>query len=459
MIKIFTNVITRKCYDANGDLFRDGVPNIFYNATDTVMWQLCTATPDIARESGETPETAWTKCTDYADYAAIGAFLTADNDYIKRIQGVLTANVSSGEVSSVSANVPDAGLDTIPKEGTITLLDAAGHMEVIEYDDVDINGEACVFSITEGTELEYSYDSGNLMDVCQEVLMQATLDTALSDVANGLFVFQPYAYSRKLHDLVAYANIKQADVMGLELAIFDIDTENSVITDLERFELDSFTILTGMADTSMDAQVSTQKQNQMVSLMTTLLASGFQVQFSSDNANWHDEQSTTAPFDMFFRFRNEAVGGEWTQGIMLPSSSTAMVWAEGSDQDIAALGGTHSAKGWAQIALNGVTIPLVASTDATLSPVAGNAYVWTVAQNSVIEFSPLDISGKYVEIPIYISPSNGVTISGSTASGKAVELAQPVTGEGWYLLAWNGTKATLFSYTSIPVIDGGCIDS
>ena len=347
MIKIFTNVITRKCYDANGDLFRDGVPNIFYNATDTVMWQLCTATPDIARESGETPETAWTKCTDYADYAAIGAFLTADNDYIKRIQGVLTANVSSGEVSSVSANVPDAGLDTIPKEGTITLLDAAGHMEVIEYDDVDINGEACVFSITEGTELEYSYDSGNLMDVCQEVLMQATLDTALSDVANGLFVFQPYAYSRKLHDLVAYANIKQADVMGLELAIFDIDTENSVITDLERFELDSFTILTGMADISMDAQVTPKRQSEAVTVMMTLLAAGMELQFSSDGTNWHSEQSTADPFDLYYRFRSAGAGGVWSSPIMLPDGSKAKVWAEGTDDEVEALGGEHSAKTYA----------------------------------------------------------------------------------------------------------------
>lgn len=347
MIKIFTNVITRKCYDANGDLFRDGVPNIFYNATDTVMWQLCTATPDIARESGETPETAWTKCTDYSDYAAIGAFLTADNDYIKRIQGVLTANVSSGEVSSVSANVPDAGLDTIPKEGTITLLDAAGHMEVIEYDDVDINGEACVFSITEGTELEYSYDSGNLMDVCQEVLMQATLDTALSDVANGLFVFQPYAYSRKLHDLVAYANIKQADVMGLELAIFDIDTENSVITDLERFELDSFTILTGMADTSMDAQVTPKRQSEAVTVMKTLLAAGMELQFSSDGTNWHSEQSTADPFDLYYRFRSAGAGGVWSSPIMLPDGSKAKVWAEGTDDEVEALGGEHSAKTYA----------------------------------------------------------------------------------------------------------------
>lgn len=348
MIKIYTNVITRKSYDANGDLFRDGVPNIFYNATDTVHWQLCTATPDIARESGETPDTAWTKCTDYADYSSIGAFLTADNDYIKRMQGVLTANVPSGSVSTVSANVPDAGLDTVPKEGTITLLDAAGHMEVIEYDDVAISGEACTFTISEGTTIEYSYASGNLMDVAQEVLMQATLDTALSDVANGLFVFQPYAYSRKLHDLVAYANIKQADVMGLELAIFDIDTENSVITDLERFELDSFTILTGMADTSMDAQVTPKRQSEAVVIMKTLLAAGYELQFSEDGqTDWHSEQSTADPFDLYYRFRSAGAGGQWSSPIMLPDGSKAKVWAEGTDDEVEALGGEHSAKTYA----------------------------------------------------------------------------------------------------------------
>ncbi|MBQ9444960.1 MAG: hypothetical protein IJU61_00110, partial [Victivallales bacterium] len=75
MIKIFTNTITRKNYDANGDLFPEGRPQIFLNGSDVVSWQLCSATPDIASETGQKPEDVWTKCTQYADYNAIGALL------------------------------------------------------------------------------------------------------------------------------------------------------------------------------------------------------------------------------------------------------------------------------------------------------------------------------------------------------------------------------------------------
>lgn len=350
MIKIFTNVVTRKSYDANGDLFPDGLPRIFHNGSDVVKWQLCSATPDIAEETGQKPEDVWPKCTDYADYQAIGAFLTADGDYIKRMPGTLTANVNSGAVASISANIPGASLATIPEEGTVTLFTTSGDMEVVEYTDVAVANENCQFTIASGTTLEHSYVQGGMMDVAQSVLMQATLDTVNSDVSTGLFVFQVTASSRKLHDALAYANTKQLDVAGLELAIFNIDTENNEVVDLERFDIDTFSIRNGIADTSMEAQVPPQRESEAVTVMKTLLASGMELQFSADGeTGWHPEQSTADPFDLYYRFRNAAAGGTWSAPVMLPDGSKAKVWAEGTDEEVEALGGEHSAKTYASL--------------------------------------------------------------------------------------------------------------
>lgn len=458
MIKIFTNTITRKNYDANGDLFPEGRPQIFLNGSDVVSWQLCSATPDIADETGQKPEDVWTKCTQYADYNAIGALLTADSDYVKRMQGTLSVAVSAGSVSQITATIADASLSTIPSSGTVSLFDTAGNIEVFEYDAIAISGTTVVFSLATGSEAENSYAQGAQMDCVQAVLLQSALDTVNSDVSNGLFVFQITADSRKLHDMMAYQNIKSIDVMGLELAIYNVDSENSEVVDLERYEVDTFSIRSGIADTAMDAQVTTQRQSQAVELLVTLLSAGAEIQYSSDGSNWHSEQSTTSPFDLFIRFRSRGAGGTWSSPLKLPESAEAEIWAHGTDAQVSQLGGQHSAKGWAEIAQQGVVMNLVATSAATLSPTYGNAYIWSASGNCTLEFVNSTLSGKYVQVPIYIIPATGATITGSTETGKQVVLAQDVSGEGWYLLAWNGTVATLFAYTGIPVIDGGRID-
>lgn len=456
MIKIFTNTITRKNYDANGDLFPEGRPQIFLNGSDTVAWQLCSATPDIASETGQKPEDVWTKCTQYADYNAIGALLTADNDYVKRLQGTLSVAVSAGSVSQITATIADASLSTIPSSGTVSLFDTAGNIEVFEYDAIAISGTTVVFSLATGSEAENSYAQGAQMDCVQAVLLQSALDTVNSDVSNGLFVFQVTADSRKLHDMMAYQNIKSIDVMGLELAIYNVDSENSEVVDLERYEVDTFSIRSGIADTAMDAQVTTQRQSQAVEVMVALLASGYSLQFSADAENWHTPQ--VAATDNYFRFRSTGAGGTWSAPIRMPEGANAMVWAEGTDEQVALLGGMHSAKVWAGLAAGGVALTLVTSTAATLSPTVGNAYDWTPAGDAVIEFNAAELSGQYVGVPIHIHPAVGASITGSTETGKAVTLSQEITGEGWFMLAWDGTTATLYAYAGIPGIDGGDID-
>ena len=333
MIEIFTNTITRKSYDANGDLFPDGLPRIFFNGSDTVRWQLCTSTPDIADESGDTPETLWTKDTEYSQYAAIGAFLTADDDFVKRMPGTLSEAVHAGTVSSITASIPGASLATVPETGTITLFTNDGSMEVVEYDAIAVEGESVEFTLASGTTLTNSYASGSMMDCVQSVMLQASLDTVNSDVANGLFVFGITASSRKLHDALAYANTKQLEIAGLELAIFEIDVENSQVVDLERFDIDTFTIRSGIADTSMDAQVTPQRQNEAITVMATLLAAGFELQFSVDGeTDWHSTQSYTAEsMDKFYRFRLASAGGTWSVPVRMVAAEIVEYIAQATE--------------------------------------------------------------------------------------------------------------------------------
>lgn len=318
MLKLFTNVVTGRTYDENGDLFEDGMPQIFYKSQEKVLWQLCSETPDFDEGSSETPETAWTKYTGYASHGAVGAYLTADSDYIKRRQGTLTANVSAGSVASISATISGAGFDTIPQSGVISLFDNEGNSETVKYTARSIEDGVVTFTLASGTTLAHSYASGGAMDASDEPLMQAMLDGNLSDVANGLFAFKITAYSRKLHDMVAYSNTKEVSVMGLELAIFRIDIGTNAVVDMERFEVDTFTIRTGMTETAANPPLTDAETNETVALVNTLLQAGFSVQFSSDNSNWHDTQVTTGTsIDVYFRYRSAASGGTWSNGIRL----------------------------------------------------------------------------------------------------------------------------------------------
>ena len=319
MLKIFTNTVTGKNYDANGDLFEDGMPTIFYKATEKVYWQLCTETPDLVEDQSQTPDNTWTKSTEYAGLGAIGAFLTADSDYIKRLPGKLAVAIASGAITTISAVVNNAEQTTIPPTGVVSLFDNSGNGETVKYVSRIIGSDGSViFSLASGSTVEHSYAVEDPMDCSQEPLAQATLDTLNSDVANGLFVFSFTAFSRKLHDLAAYSDTKEIDVRGLELAIFKIDSETNAIVDLQRYEVDTFSVRTGMAETSTNPPLTPPEENATVALVNDLLAAGFTLQYSSDGESWHDTQVTTGEtIDTYFRFRSTGSGGTWSNGVRL----------------------------------------------------------------------------------------------------------------------------------------------
>ena len=95
MLKIFTDVVTRKHYNADGNLFSSSMPQMFFGSTETVYWQLCQNVFDLDSAT-QTPDADWTKYTGFADMAGIGAFLTADNNYTHKLKGALAVAIAAG---------------------------------------------------------------------------------------------------------------------------------------------------------------------------------------------------------------------------------------------------------------------------------------------------------------------------------------------------------------------------
>ena len=107
-----------------------------------------------------------------------------------------------------------------------------------------------------------------------------------------------------------------------------------------------------------------------------------------------------------------------------------------------------------------VVIPVFGREDvfATVERLRAQAYASQLRFVVIDNGNAAELSGQYVGVPIHIHPAVGASITGSTETGKAVTLSQEITGEGWFMLAWDGTTATLYAYAGIPGIDGGDID-
>lgn len=321
MLTIYTNVKTKKHYDAYGDFFPNGMPRVFFKARETVVWQLCSETPEDTvpdtfadeSESGsesESQETQWKPYTGYADYSSIGAYLTADSDFRLKRPGVLKVAIDAGPAATVVADVDGATYALIPETGVITLFSTDGTTETGNYTSRTISNGTVTFTMAEDTEFAKSYPANTTeMDCYESYYMQASLDTVASDTANGRFVFHITAFSEKLRRAIVYSDVKELPISALEMAIFTIDENDNAVQDLERYMVDTFTIRAGLADTSMEVPVTSNTENEIVTLTRTLLAGGYEMQFSSDGSNWHDSQSVGT--DTYFHFRNAAIGGNW----------------------------------------------------------------------------------------------------------------------------------------------------
>lgn len=328
MIQIFTNVNTRNHYDINGNLFPSGMPQIFFRNKEQVRWQLCSETTDIADNSRDA--TSWAKYTGYASLQGVGAYLTADDNFIKRIKGALSADVSAGSVLTITATFEDISKKLVCTTGTIGLVDDDGNAEMLEYESrtVDEDTNSVTFTFPAGTTVAGNYETGGEMNVNESVLMQAAVNLEESDIPNGLFVFDATADSPKLRDLLTYSNLEKVDVMGLELAVFSADVENDTIQDIDKFFMKSFAIRTGIAETNVGVSVIPVRENEVIELVRTLIANGMSMEFSADGStNWHEAPQVGS--DSYFRFKSNIPGSSWSGNVSLPAGKSIYdIWIE-----------------------------------------------------------------------------------------------------------------------------------
>lgn len=318
MIKIFTDIVTRQHFDSDGNLFGSSMPQMFFRSKETVAWQLCANSFDLADD--QSPEADWEKYTGFASAQGLGAYLTADNNYTHKLQGTLKTRIEAGSVTEIEAIIPSATQALLDRQGVVTLFNPDGSFEQFEYDGRAFGENNLVtFSITGGSTADSTYNTGVALDVNEACFMQSSLDPVLSDPASGLFVFEVTAYSEKLRSSIVYNDVREVNVAGLELAIFTVDGQTSIVRDIGRYVLGSFSIQSGIADTSLNPVVGTQRANDTVAYIYALLSGGFEVGFSqtADGGGdpWHGTQTAG---DRYFRFRSVLVGGDWSESVQIP---------------------------------------------------------------------------------------------------------------------------------------------
>ncbi len=319
MLKIFTDVTSRRHFNVDGNLFSNDMPQMFFGGTETVYWQLCQNVFDLDTET-QTPETDWPKYTGFSDISGIGAFLTADNNYTHKLKGTIAVAIEPGALLTVTATITGASRSLIDTEGVISLIDNTGEIEEVEYTSRTINGSTVVFTISDGTTVTGTYEQSSEMDVNEAVYMQASMDVGQSDPANGLFVFTIRAMSEKLRNEIIYSDVQSVTIRGLELAVFKVDPGDLTIEDVGRYVLGTFSIMSGIADTRLNPVVSTARENAVLAYIQTVVASGTEHEYSIDGAtDWHE---TRADGDRYLRYRNVLAGGDWSPAVKLPDPVT-----------------------------------------------------------------------------------------------------------------------------------------
>ena len=318
MQKLYLNTTERVWYDADGSQPSDSNPQIPLGNTEKIIIQCCSLTPD-AGTPGINPETDWEKDTQF-DLPGVTALLSCDNNFTRRLKGSLKTAVEAGSVNSVVLTISNVTPGMIPQTGAIQIFGVDGEPEGLEYIRRTISGTDVTFELAPESNVAQSYASNSVANCPEALYAQSALNVAESDPGNGLFVFDITMDSLKLREKADYANAKSIDdVKGLELLIFtvngdDIETRNAYICD-------TFTVPVPMAEPNPNPQMPETYRDTVASMISALLAYGFQLQFSVDGASqWHDIQDVS---DLYFRFRSSASGvsGEWSNPVKLPQGS------------------------------------------------------------------------------------------------------------------------------------------
>lgn len=300
-MKIYINTVTRECFNESGDFFKSNMPQIPYLSEEKVQIILCTST-DGGNDAGASPEN-WTRDTSYANINGIGAIVTVDSDFIHKIKGSLSSQITSGQVTSVVTEIDGASIAKIPSSGVVRIFNSSGSYEALTYSSRNVNGNSVTFT-TSGNLLN-TYPEGSVIDCDQSPYCSAYLNTAESNIQQGEFVFSLSCYSDRLREEMEYSDVEKLSVKGIELLIYK--TEDSQDQILNAFICDTFSIVGTIGNVGFEGELENPVKNQIASTINQLLASGFEV-----------EEEAKENGDHQFRFRLVTAGGDWSPWVTIP---------------------------------------------------------------------------------------------------------------------------------------------
>lgn len=295
---IYINTVTRECFNESGDFFKSNMPQIPYLSQEEVKIILCTST-DGGNDAGASPEN-WARDTSYANISGVGAKVTVDSDFIHKIKGSLTSQITSGQVTSIVTEIEGASIAKIPSSGVVRIFDSSGTYEALTYSARNVNGNSVTFT-TSGSVVN-TYPEGSVVDCDQSPYCSAYLNTAESDIPNGEFVFSLSCSSDRLREEMEYSDVEKLPVKGIELLIYK--TEDSKDQILNAFICDTFSIVGTIGAVGFDADPPDGTENKIAGLVDQLLAAGFEVEQQYDSAG-----------NTQFRIRSVSAGGTWSDWV------------------------------------------------------------------------------------------------------------------------------------------------
>lgn len=304
MPKFYINTATREFFNAKGELFADGFPQIAYKSDDVFYIQLCTESPD-SETPGCDPET-WAKDTTL-NIPGISAFLSVDDDFQRRRKGVLLSGVPQGDVNVIETIFTNVNVWNIRTPGVIRVFNPEGEVKNFSYSGFEKNGETFRFLLANGSESSSVISSGATVDVPDSLYIQSAMDAEKSNTAEGLFAFHVVADSPKLREEIEYSDTSSlSSLAGMEFLPFVI-SETGVITEKQSYICRTVSITSTIAEADLHVAVPTYEKDTLVMTVSALLGSGMDVEYSVDTSQWHKEQTAE---DRYFRFRLSETGSD-----------------------------------------------------------------------------------------------------------------------------------------------------
>lgn len=266
-----TNTVTNDHYDEFGNFFPRGIPRISVNSSFLLEWYLYTDTPD-ANDEGVDVAT-WKQDTSLSGYSAI---LTCDSDWVHRVSGTLeSGSITAGGTfpEQINVKIANAKTQNIAPSGKFTVYNSQGRFQTVVYTEREIlsDGSTVVLKIGSGATAENTYSNGDSVTVSQEVYFEAVNSAELSDPANGKFVFQVIARSRKLQSVVDTATNGNISIQGLELLPFTVDNDNNY-SQAPAYLLDTAVLISTIGDPVGDGEISDPVKSMIGAIVDEKLA-------------------------------------------------------------------------------------------------------------------------------------------------------------------------------------------